>query len=117
MIVGFITRGRGVTIHIANCPEISGEVERILEAEWDIKAESLYSVEISIESNNRKGLLADVAAAIAKESVNIASGSISTAGTKAATIFTVQVADLSHLRRVIDSIGRIKGITRVERKS
>ena len=117
VIVGFITRGRGVTIHIANCPEISGEVERILEAEWDIKAESLYSVEISIESNNRKGLLADVAAAIAKESVNIASGSISTAGTKAATIFTVQVADLSHLRRVIDSIGRIKGITRVERKS
>jgi guanosine-3',5'-bis(diphosphate) 3'-pyrophosphohydrolase len=116
-IVGFITRGRGVTIHVASCPEISGEVERILEAEWDIHEESLYSVEISIESNDRKGLLADVAAAIAKESVNIASGSISTAGTKAATIFTVQVTDLGHLRRVIDGIGRIKGITRVERKS
>lgn len=116
-IVGFITRGRGVTIHVVSCPEISGEVERILEAEWDIQEESLYSVEISIESNDRKGLLADVAAAIAKESVNIASGSISTSGTKAATIFTVQVTDLGHLRRVIDGIGRVKGITRVERKS
>ena len=115
-IVGFITRGRGVTVHIASCPEISGETKRILHAEWDVKEESLYTVEISIESDDRKGLLADVAAAIAKESVNIASGIISTADARAATSFTIQIADRGHLRRVMDNIGRIKGITKVERR-
>jgi len=115
-IVGFITRGRGVTIHVSSCPEITGETERILYAEWDVKEESLYTVEISVESNDRKGLLADVAAAIAKESVNIASGIISTADAKAANSFSIQVADRDHLRRVMDNIGRIKGITKVERR-
>jgi GTP pyrophosphokinase len=115
-IVGFITRGRGVTVHVASCPEISGETTRILHAEWDVKEESLYTVEISIESDDRKGLLAEVAAAIAKESVNIASGIISTADAKAANSFAIQIADRDHLRRVIDNIERIKGITKVERR-
>ena len=115
-IVGFITRGRGVTVHLADCPEISGEVERILDAEWDVEEESVYTVQIFIESDDRKGLLAEVATAIAKESVNITGGSISTADAKAATSFTIDVADLEHLRRVMDSLGRIKGITKVERK-
>ena len=114
-IVGFITRGRGVTIHVVSCPEISGETDRVLDAEWSVQEESLYPVEISIESDDRKGLLADVAAAIAKESVNIASGIISTADTKAASSFTIQVTGVNHLRRVMDSIGRIKGIKKVGR--
>ena len=116
-ILGFITRGRGVTIHKADCSEISDEVERILNVEWNIRQESLYPVDISIESDDRKGLLAEVAAAIAKESVNIESGNISTTGNKAATSFTIQVTDQEHLRKVVDNIGRIKGITKVGRKS
>jgi len=115
-IIGFITRGRGVTIHVASCPEISGESERILKAEWDVKEESLYTVEISIESDDKRGMLAEVANAIAKESVNIESGSISTADARAATSFIIQVTDVAHLRKVMDSIGRIKGIAKVERK-
>ncbi len=116
-IVGFITRGRGVTIHVASCPEIYDEIERILNAEWEVKEESLYTVEISIELDDRKGMLAAVAAAIAKESVNIAGGSISTANSRAVNSFSIQVNDLEHLQRVMDSIGRIKGITKVERKA
>jgi len=115
-IVGFITRGRGVTIHVVDCPEIYDEIERILDAEWEVKEESLYTVEISIELDDRKGMLAAVAAAIAKESVNIAGGSISTANSRAVNSFSIQVNDLEHLQRVMDSIGRIKGITKVERK-
>lgn len=116
-IVGFITRGRGVTIHVASCPEIYDEIERILNAEWEVKEESLYTVEISIELDDRKGMLAAVASAIAKESVNIAGGSISTANSRAVNSFSIQVNDLEHLQRVMDSIGRIKGITKVERKA
>ena len=117
-IAGFVTRGRGVTIHRGNCPKISDETERIVDAEWsgDSK-ESLYPVEISVEANDKRGLLAEVAAAIAKESVNISSGSINTAGTRATNSFTIQVADLTHLYKVMDSIRGIKSITKVERKS
>jgi GTP pyrophosphokinase len=115
-IVGFITRGRGVTVHRVDCPEISGETERILDAEWETQEDLSYSVEIAIESDDKKGLLAEVAAAIAKESVNIESGSISTADAKAASSFIIQVSNLDHLRRVMTGIGRIKGITKVERK-
>jgi GTP pyrophosphokinase len=116
-IRGYITRGRGVTIHVATCPEISGEIERLVEVDWSIEEESFYDVEIAIESDDRKGLLAELATAIAKESVNIVGGSISTAGTKAATSFSIQVRDQDHLRKVMDSIGRIKGIKKVERKT
>ena len=115
-ILGFITRGRGVTVHVANCPEISGETERLVEVEWSVKEESLYTVGISIESDDRRGLLAEVATAIARESVNIAGGNISTADERAATRFSIQVTDRDHLRKVMDSIGKIKGIKRVERK-
>jgi len=115
-IVGFITRGRGVTIHVSYCREISGETERIFDAEWDLQQESVYPVEILIESDNKKGLLADLAAAIAKEGVNIESGSISTESLMAETSFTIQVTDLDNLRKVMDSIKRISGIKSVERK-
>lgn len=115
-IVGFITRGRGVTIHVSNCREISGETERILDAEWDVQQESVYPVEILIESINKKGLLADLAAAIAKEGVNIESGSISTENSMAETSFIIQVTDVDNLRSVMDSVKRISGIKNVERK-
>jgi guanosine-3',5'-bis(diphosphate) 3'-pyrophosphohydrolase len=116
-IVGFITRGRGVTIHVSNCKEISEEVERILSAEWDIQDDSIYSVEISIESDNKRGLLADLAAAIAKEGVNIESASISTESMSATSTFTIQVPNLNHLNKVMDSIRHIKGVKNVIRKA
>ena len=116
-ILGFITRGRGVTIHVANCPEISGETERIMEAEWCVEEESLYTVEISVESDDRKGILAEVTTSIAKEGVNIVSNRSSTVNSRAAMKFSVQVADKTHLRKLMDSIERIKGIASVERNT
>jgi len=117
-IVGFITRGRGVTIHVASCSKVTDETERLLNAEWaDTSLEALYPVDISIEGNDKKGLLAELAAAIAKESVNIASGNINTVGNRAATSFTIQVTSLAHLQKVMDNIGKIKGVTKVERKT
>jgi guanosine-3',5'-bis(diphosphate) 3'-pyrophosphohydrolase len=116
-IVGFITRGRGVTIHVSDCKEISGEVERILSAEWDIQDDSVYSVEIFIESDDKRGLLADLAAAIAKEGVNIESASISTESMSATSTFTIQVSNLNHLNKVMDSIRHIKGVKNVTRKA
>jgi len=115
-IVGFITRGRGVTIHVSDCSEISGETERILDADWDVLDNSIYPVEISIESDNKKGMLADLAAAISKEGVNIESANISTENSTAASSFAIQVSSLSHLNKVMDNIRHIKGIKNVERK-
>lgn len=115
-IVGFITRGRGVTIHVVDCREISGEYERILDAEWDIQGEKLYPVEISIDSDDKKGLLADVTAVIAKEGVNIESARVVTANEKAETNLKIQVANTEHLRRIMDDIRHIKGVNNVERR-
>jgi len=115
-IVGFITRGRGVTLHVSDCSEISGETERIMDAEWNVQDDSVYPVEISIESDNKRGMLADLAAAISKEGVNIESANISTENSTAASSFTIQVANLEHLNKVMDNIRRIKGIKKVERK-
>ena len=115
-IVGFITRGRGVTIHVSDCREISGETERIMDAEWNVLDSSVYPVDISIESDNKKGMLADLAAAISKEGVNIESANISTENSTAASSFTIQVTNLDHLNKVMDNIRRIKGIKKVERK-
>lgn len=115
-IVGFITRGRGVTIHVADCKEISGESERILDAEWDTQGEKFYPVEISIDSDDKKGLLADVTAVIAKEGVNIESARVFTADSKAETNLKIQVANTEHLRKIMDSIRNIKGINNVERR-
>lgn len=115
-ILGFITRGRGVTVHVASCPEISAETERIVEAEWLVQEELLYIVDIFIESNDRKGVLAEVTNSIAKEGVNVVSSSSNTKDTKAAMKFSIQITDRDHLGKVMDSIGRIKGITKVERR-
>ncbi len=115
-IVGFMTRGRGVTIHVADCREISGESERILDAEWDTQGEKFYPVEISIDSDDKKGILADVTAVIAKEGVNIESARVFTADSKAETNLKIQVANTEHLRKIMDSIRNIKGINSVERR-
>jgi GTP pyrophosphokinase len=72
-ITGYITRGRGVTIHRADCPNIvalRGRPERLLEVEWETSAGATYSVEIEIESFDRVGLLKDIMAAIAETKTN-----------------------------------------------
>jgi len=116
-VVGFLTRGRGVSIHRVKCDTIQNELERIVQVNWNPLEEVTYPVEIWIESNDRKGLLADISAAITKEDVNIEKGDFWQKNyTTSYQRMVIAVKDVQHLERVIKAIEKIPGVRKVMRK-
>ena len=118
-IIGFITRGRGVTVHAADCPNAEPALldrERLVAVEWDLASEQNYPVRILVESRDKPGILAAVTGVIAEAGVNIAGGKVSTDGGRGLHEFELEVKSLEQLRKLLDQIRRIKGVTRVERQ-
>ncbi len=116
-VVGFITRGRGVTIHSADCQRaLDNDPERRVEVEWDLSKEYIYPVKIRILSEDKKGLLAEISNSFSMNEANIKNARVETTeDKKAISTFEVEIRDLNHLNKVIKAIEKIKGITRVER--
>ena len=118
-IIGFITRGRGVTVHAADCPNAEPALldrERLVAVEWDLASEQSYPVRILVESRDKPGILAAITGVIAEAGVNIAGGKVSTESGRGLHEFELEVKSLEQLRKLIDQIRRIKGVTRVERQ-
>ena len=118
-IVGFITRGRGVTVHQADCPNVlslSFDPDRKIEVEWGPKLQGTQPVGISVLSGGRPGLLAQITEAISKTDANILTANIQTTEDNQATHrFVIEVNDLKHLNKIIKSIAQIKDVFKVER--
>jgi len=116
-IIGYITRGRGVTVHLSNCPTILHSVsERTIDVEWDIEDKSIHLVRIRVVCVDKKGLLAAMSSSIALSEANIINAQIhTTQEKKAVSIFEVEVSDLKHLQNIINSMQNIKGVINVER--
>jgi GTP pyrophosphokinase len=116
-VVGFITRGRGVTIHSIDCHSVVDEdSNRKVEVEWDSTKEYSYPVRIRIYSDDKKGLLAEISSSIASNEANITNARVETTDDRRAIgTFELQIRDLNHLKKVIKSLEKIKGIHRVER--
>jgi GTP pyrophosphokinase len=117
-IVGFITRGRGVTVHTADCPEVEQlalDPARMVPVEWALKGEQSYPVRILVEAHDRPGLIAGVSGVIADAKVNIAGGKMTTEGGRSINEFELDIRNLEQLRKVMAQIKKIKGVTRVER--
>ena len=116
-VVGFITRGRGVTIHASDCQNaMNDDPHRRVEVEWDSTKEYSYPVRIRIFSGDKKGLLAEISNAISSHEANIKNAAVSTTEDQSAiSTFEVEIRDLNHLNRVIKGLGKIKGVNRVER--
>ena len=118
-IIGYITRGRGISIHTRDCPSMAGleyDAERKIEVEWGKKAQNAYPVRVNIGTENRPGLLGMISSAIASWDVNISWANVETFGDKTATLdFDIEITDLDQLNKVISTIKNIKGVTRVER--
>ena len=116
-VVGFITRGRGVTIHTADCQNaIDDDPHRKVEVEWDSKKEYIYPVRIRIYSDDKKGLLAEISNSISSNGANIKNARVDTTEDKnAVSTFEVEIRDLNHLNKVIRALGKIKGVHQVER--
>jgi GTP pyrophosphokinase len=116
-VIGFITRGRGVTIHTADCQNaMDDDPHRKVEVEWDSTKEYSYPVRIRVYSEDKKGLLAEISQSLSSNKANIKNAKVDTTeDKKAVSTFEVEIRDLNHLNKVIRSIEKIKGIHRVER--
>jgi guanosine-3',5'-bis(diphosphate) 3'-pyrophosphohydrolase len=115
--VGFITRGRGVTIHTSDCKNVmDNDPHRKVEVEWDSKKEYIYPVRIRIYSEDKKGMLAEISNSITSHEANISNARVETTDEKKAIgTFEVEIRDLNHLKKVIKGLEKIKGVHRVER--
>ncbi|WP_054029239.1 RelA/SpoT family protein [Desulfatitalea tepidiphila] len=118
-IVGFITRGFGVTVHRAGCVNvIKANPERLIEVEWDTATREPFPVKIKIRAMDRVGLLADVAACISKAGANILSANTQTLENKAVnSFFTLEVADTEQLTQVMAGLKKIRQVIDAQRVS
>jgi len=116
-VVGFITRGRGVTIHASDCKNVmDNDPNRKVEVEWDSTKEYIYPVRIRIYSEDKKGMLAEISTSISSNEANITNARVETTDEKKAIgTFEVEIRDLTHLKKVIKGLEKIKGVNRVER--
>jgi guanosine-3',5'-bis(diphosphate) 3'-pyrophosphohydrolase len=119
-IVGYITRGKGVSVHSATCPNVVNllyDPERRIDVEWDTSdAASSYTVKLTMEVEDRKGVLAAVSAKIAGINTNIKNMEAHTDEDHRARIdVTVEISDLKHLEKVIKSLRGVDGVLDVER--
>src|SRR5256885_3300282 len=122
-IVGYITRGKGVSVHSATCPNVVNllyDPERRIDVEWDQSpagdGAARYTVKLTMEVEDRKGLLAAVSAKIADINTNIRNMEAHTDDDRRARIdVTVEISDVKHLERVMKSLRAVDGVLDVER--
>ncbi len=116
-VVGFITRGRGITVHAADCPAVlQADPDRRVEVEWDLKKKASHPTRIRVLSRDQKGILANMSSAVSNCEANIVGAQVHTTGDgRAVTDFTVDVADLDQLKQVVNALMQVKGVFKVER--
>ena len=118
-VIGYITRGRGVSIHRQDCPNVlalSRDPERRIEIEWAAEKGDRFFVKLYMRGSDRRGLLSDVAKAITNTGTDISHADMRTTEGGMHGEFVVEVRDLAHLEKVRRSIGRVKGVLDVERR-
>ncbi|MDH3519850.1 MAG: bifunctional (p)ppGpp synthetase/guanosine-3',5'-bis(diphosphate) 3'-pyrophosphohydrolase [Myxococcales bacterium] len=116
-VVGFVTRGRGVTVHLKDCRKIFElDPERRIAVEWEPESGTPRRIRMRVRSNDAPGLLASITKSIAARGINIGAARVTTSRDKRAELtFDVWVGDVATLNSVMKEIGRIKGVSSVER--
>lgn len=120
-IVGFVTRGRGITIHRQGCASLSRlpaeSAERLVAADWDAsKGEASYPVDVEIEALDRQGLLSDISTILLREKINVTATHTQSRGVTATMQFTLKITGLTQLRRVLGLIQGVPGVMSASRK-
>ena len=118
-IVGFVTRGKGVSIHRADCPNFANmeamQPERVIETTWGSQTEGVFAVDIVAEASDRQGLLRDVSETLMREKANIIAVSSQSRLGVAHMRFTVEVKNLGQLKPTLSALLNIQGMTEVRR--
>jgi GTP pyrophosphokinase len=118
-ILGYITRGRGLTIHAIDCPNLEAldyDRERLVEVEWDSATPSTHAVKVSVMAVDKTGVLANVSSAIAECHANISRAEITTREDRKAVLdFIVEISSTQHLDQVLKAIERVDGVITARR--
>ncbi len=119
IIMGFITRGRGVSIHRIDCPNLDNllkeERERRVEVEWDVEEGESFLTQIELFTEDRKSLLHEITKVIADEEINIKGVNLTTKNGRGKGSILLEVKNLHQLRGLIKKLSKIKGVNRVRR--
>jgi GTP pyrophosphokinase len=119
-IIGFVTRGRGVSVHRAGCSNAVAlsdrHPERLIEVAWSAAPDALYPVDVAVLAQDRPGLLRDVSEVFAREKLNVVGVNTLSRRGEAQMNFTVEVADGGALRRALAQIGEVAGVYSARRR-
>src|SRR6516164_7559253 len=117
-IVGYITRGKGISVHSKSCPNVQNlvyDADRRIEVEWSGPKYGLYPVKLTLATADRRGLLADVTAAINDVHSNIQNIEARTGDEQASIEVTLDIVDMRHLERIVSTLRKIDGVHQVRR--
>jgi guanosine-3',5'-bis(diphosphate) 3'-pyrophosphohydrolase len=115
-IAGYISRGRGITVHTRNCPHIKNlDVDRIVDVNWDVREKHTYPVRIKVVCDDRKGILTDVSSIISSFDVNISYAQVETKDLIATCNFVIDVNNLKQLNQIVVAIKQLKAVKSIER--
>jgi len=118
-VVGYVTRGRGVSIHRSDCPNLLmlvQEPERRLEIDWKELEGEKFMVRLALEATDRRGLYADVATAVSATGTDIRSFELHSSDGHVIGELAVEVGNLAHLQKILKAARRVKGVTEVARR-
>ena len=117
-IRGFVTRGKGVSVHREDCAALKrladGQPERLIEADWG-KGEGSYTVDIAVTATDRRGLLRDIGDALAREKINVTAVRTQSRDELAFMRFIFEVSNIAQLKRALAQVREVKGVIRVAR--
>jgi GTP pyrophosphokinase len=116
-IIGFITRGRGVSVHRRECKKaFDTDPERRIEVAWDSRAKINRPVQLSVTTTNRPGILAHVSQTFSGQQINITEANCRTGDDgRALNVFTFHCSDISQLKNVMKALGKVNGVVHVAR--
>ena len=118
-IQGFITRGKGITVHLQSCPTVMHERElsRLIDVEWESAPAQTYPIAIRVEAYDRTGLLSDITQVMAENKVNILAANVGVnPDHTAAVAMTIQVASVAQLAKVMGRVEALKDVLNVQRE-
>ncbi len=116
-IMGFITRGRGLTVHLEDCPNVHAyDDQRKIGVSWEMDKDYTYSVRLRVSADDKKGLLSDITSIISSSKANIINAQITTYPDKSATsVFEIEIRNAPQVQKITKAILKLKGVKAVER--
>jgi GTP pyrophosphokinase len=119
-IVGFVTRGKGISIHRRNCSNVARmqerHPERLITAEWGTPRDEVFPVDVVVEAMDRQALLRDVSEVFSREKINVTAGKTLTRNLQAKMSFTLEVRSLDQLKHALSLVQDVPGVLSTARR-